>query len=306
MRISFNPAQFSLKQNNFINFRAKGASLNNVGNPVNEQADAYLSRKERYLAEQNEYSIDAKTRQSKIGVTEYDRMDFWNKEYLQKNITVEIADAAEVNAHLGFKLKNSLDKKYGRDEYIFISVGVPASLIGKAVESAGAEVRYIPVPQEKGWMYSFSDKDYKLFGNFLRKQEISKQAMDSSSKKYLFYDCSNDYKQTQRLEDMLVTKYNLPKEKMEFRNLSEDLRGLRADSGLIEGYIKDYLQQRQRREKFTSISHLPCRNLKPENFEPWNITRHHEMPVKLFNFLVMSKLNEIGRLENNPRNDVTL
>lgn len=306
MRISFNPAQFSLKQSNVVNFRATAHASNGVKNPAREHTDTYVSRKERYEAEQSEYSIDVKTRQSKIGVAEFDRMGITNKQYLQNNITVEIADAAEINTHLGFKLKNSLDKKYGRDEYVFVSVGIPASLIGKAVESAGAEVRYIPIPQEKSWMYSFSDKDFKLFGNFLKKQEISKQAMDSSTKKYLFYDCSNDYKQTQRLENMLAARYNLPKEKMEFRSLNEDLRSLRAGSDLIETYIKDYLQQRQRREKFTSISHLPSRNLKADDFEPWNITKHYQTPVKVFNFLVMSKLNEIGRLENNPRNDITL
>jgi|GluameStandDraft_1065615.scaffolds.fasta_scaffold00965_15 hypothetical protein len=56
-----------------------------------------------------------------------------------------IREAANSSVELAVDYKNFLDKKYGKDNYVFISIGVSPSLITKADAHNFSSIAHLPV-----------------------------------------------------------------------------------------------------------------------------------------------------------------
>lgn len=315
MRINFNPiAQVSsrynfnfglnpIKLNNNLNFR--GSSISDTFEPSKKPDEIKGNQVKTLPVPGSLESFQAQ--KTKFTVSDYD--EFSNEiiksqvKALADSVTFDVANRS---THIAVKFKKILDRTYGKDNYVFVSVGTKPSLIGKAFEFLGVETKYLPVSKRKKWGKVLKEQDYRLYGDFLKSQGLDANNVKNSSKTYLFYDYTNGDGRFENFEEMMRTRYGLTQENVKFRSLNRDLREIKNGTDLVEGYIKKYLVTLGITDKYSSIGYLPDYNFTKPDFASEKLTRHDDMDAKLFNFLVLDKLSTIRLLEENPDNEDAL
>ncbi len=242
----------------------------------------------------------------KFTVTDYDNLYKDDVAGLRYYADETIMQAADRTAHLGVKLKRRLDRLYGKDNYVFVAVGAKPSLVGRAFECQGVETRYLPTPRAKFWEKTFNSNSIQAFGNFMESQDLNKDAMEASPKKYLFFEYTyGDNSRADTLKTFLTTKYGLPEDRVEVKSIETELKQVNASKDIIDDYLSLYFKKNEA-EKLSGIGILPSYSLTEQDFEPKKITLYSDEAVRVFQFLLMDKLNQIGTLEENPDNDIAL
>ncbi len=250
-------------------------------------------------------------KKDRFTISEFRAIDKGNLIFLRDDLTKEYGDydeyayAAGATMELAFDLKSALDEKYGENGYVFTAIGQSPSLIAKVFECMGVETKYLPISNlgEKGVDIDilFEEKTIENYGKILKRQNLTKEALENSDKKVIFYDYTSSGATLAILEYFMQKAYKLPYSKIEFRSLNEDLQSCAYNSDNAENYIKTFLEDRWS-SKFTSIDHLPHKKIADTAMDDRNLTRHRFCEPKLFNFLIMDELNKMGLLKENPAN----
>ena len=197
--------------------------------------------------------------------------------------------AADINLRLGLEIKQKLDNTYGKDGYVFISIGTSPSLIAKVLEFQGVEVKYLPI--------SYFD--------FVSQQGINKDAVSKSGKKFVFYDYTYTGETLKKIEQLMTEKMGLDKTKTAFRSINEDLINSNTDNQIVSDYIADYLEAAYAAD-YSSVRHLPYSQIEKVEITPENFSANDKKDPKFFNFLVMEKLKQMGILRQNPNNSTVI
>ncbi len=185
-------------------------------------------------------------KKDKISISEYKKLSKIEKEKIKKNCNkLEIA-AAKANAELGIILKNKLDKDYGKDNYVFISIGRSPALIARAMEFMGVEVKYLPISKLRGMSkydipMGFSGLEYfEGYKDYLREQNILGRDDD---KKLLFYDYTFSRKSLKIFAKVMDKLFNICEPEASFKSLNDELAYLAniKRNTDIGSYIEDYL-----------------------------------------------------------------
>lgn len=310
MRINFNPAIYTIPVKNRSNHSAPMFTGQYVPPKTLPSfmsctiiADAARDRsiKETF---QLETSLDYRNSQyffdktEKFEIRDYDKIRGCLTHNIEKLADKPLINAVDRTANISSRLKRKLDAKFGKDEYVFVSVGTRPSLVAKAFECMGVETKYIPVPKKKKWERCLKEHDFALYGNFLKSQGLTSNVMKTKSKKYLFYDYTDGTGRLENFKQLMKDRYGIPEECCEFRSLNRDLRTIKLNTDLVEGYIKNYLVNPSFVDKYTSIADLPDNSYTKSTFKTKNLTRHDVLDAKLFNYLLMAKLVEKRLLEN--------
>lgn len=254
-------------------------------------------------------------KKDKFTISEYKAIDKGNLIFLRDDLTKEYSDydeyiyTAGLTTELAFDLKSALDETYGENGYIFAAIGQSPSLIAKVFECMGTETKYLPISDlgEKGVDIDtlFEEKTIKNYEKILKRQNLTKEALESSDKKVIFYDYTSSGATLAIFEYFMQKAYGLPYSKIEFRSLNEDLQSCAGNSENAENYIKTFLEDRWS-SKFTSIDHLSYKKIAGTVMDDKNLTKHRFCEPKLFNFLIMDELNKMGLLKENPANGNSL
>lgn len=254
-------------------------------------------------------------KKDKFTISEYKSIDKGELMFLRNDLSKEYKDyddyiyAAGSTMELAFDLKSALDETYGENGYIFASIGRSPSLIAKVFECMGVETKYLPISNlgEKSIDIDalFEEQSIENYKKILERQGLTKEALENSNKKVLFYDYTSTGATLAIFEYFMQKAYNLPCSKTEFRSLNEDLEACASSPENAKTYIETFLEDRWS-SKFTSIDHLPHNKIAERTMDDKNLTTHRFCEPKLFNFIIMDELNKMGLLKENPTNKNSL
>ncbi len=222
----------------------------------------------------------------------------------------DIKNAAEINLKIGTALKKELDDDFGKDSYVFVSVGTSPSCLARILEFSGVETKYLPASYLR-WIkdsdiecekYSGRNKKY---GKFLEEQNLTNEYIEKSGKKYLFYDYTLTGKSLNNFKKIMEEVYGLKSDKIQYRSLNADLIIIALKNKNLASLISDYIQKYllyAEAGHYGGISHLPF-----NRFNEIDLCNDYYTPLaQCYNFLIMSTLDKKKLLKNNPKNKTSL
>lgn len=216
-----------------------------------------------------------------------------------------IKDVVDDNVILGSKFKESLDEKYGKDGYIFVSIGTSPALLAKFFEFSGVETKYLPISNLENASYDkkLIKKEFDNYRQFLSQQGIDKKQLEKGNKKAIFYDYTHTGLSLNRFKDLMMNELCLPSDKVEFRSLNKDIEdSVKSVKGqFIEDiyvnfakfYIKEYFIKANA-EEYAGVPHLNWCNLQ----EIRKGNEENTPKSQMYNFLLIDKLKNDKLLKN--------
>ena len=249
MKISFNPR---INYNNFNYYR--------VNKTKNLPYDSFeLSFKGSKTKKNGKVPFDGSDDYSLYKLTQKTL-----KNYRFSKIPAETKRAAHDSMQAARIVKGKLDKKYGKDNYVFVSIGTSPAGVAKTIEYMGGDVRYVPISSLRDVQFSYRElpeyQDYENYSKFLDSIGLDRNDVIKSGKKHVFcdYTCSGI---TLNAVQYYAQRRGIPDEYTDFRSLN----GMLADyalsnpekTGDILRYNKYYLED-SNIGKYTGIPHLHC------------------------------------------------
>ena len=191
------------------------------------------------------------SRDSKFTIDSYNRLTEEENTLLREVADIDTKLAVNSSVDLGLKFKSYLDEKYGEDKYVFVSIGTSPTGIARVMEFSGIETKYLPatdlarVSSERD-IEQHQDK-YPVYKEFLKQQGITSEDIDSSGKKYLFYDYTFTGKSLKIFEILMQQEFGVDSPNIEYRSLNGDLilsanNGNNVNSDVCE-YIDEYFKE---------------------------------------------------------------
>lgn len=225
---------------------------------------------------------------------------------LLRNVAdIDTKTAVNATVDLGVKFKSFLDDKYGENGYVFVSIGTSPSGIARVMEFSGVETKYLPVT-DLTRVSSEEDIDkhddkYPTYIQFLKQQGLSKEEIDNSGKKYLFYDYTFTGKSLAIFEVLMKNKFGIDSENIEYHSLNKDL--MVAGNAIpnfhknANYYIEEYLKDSSM-AMYGGVPHLRL----DEMDKVFTKKQSYGNAPNLFNFLMMHILDKSNLLKENPKN----
>ncbi len=169
------------------------------------------------------------------------------------DITFTTKHGAEVSVSAAKAMKKVLDEEYGKDNYVFVSIGTSPSGVGKALEFMGQDVRYVPF---SGVFLGIDETDYAKvpqkydktgkYLEFLNSIGLSKQAVECDPRHYIVcdYTCSGSSLRT--AEALVRNVLDINSDNVHYCSLTDTLDEYgeicihEAEVRNIEDYIYSY------------------------------------------------------------------
>lgn len=271
-----------------------------------------LKEKEKYQESQCALALKL-GKKRKFDIDDYRELTTEQKELLHKKYDCGVEYIVDANMRVAENLKKYLDNLYGEDGYIFASIGTSPSGIARYMEFCGVETKYFPASGLKKKLLYFQQElcenqdGLKKYIEFLKSQGISREDIEKSNKKILFYDFCYTGNTLRNFEALLKVEANIPDDdKTEFIDISRALiiAGLKngGDYQTIKNYC-DYYMMNSHISSVSGVAHLPINQFK--NLDAV-IKKETREKAKAYNFILMEKLEAQGKLKENPLNKNTL
>jgi len=298
--------KFYTKSCSMQNAAAKSGCLEKIPNSDCFTKTLSSANTHRGLFAPNPAIKSFKQRKEKLQIADYLALSNEDRLAIRQKAKKRHIKAANININLGLNLKDNLDKMYGKDGYVFVSIGTSPSLIAKVMEYSGVEVKYLPISDFGGRnSYSLDEIckrcDMGQYLDFVSSQGINPDSVLKSNKKFIFYDYTDTGATLRKFRELMVDKMGLDETKIEFRSINQDLEQTAADKNAVKDYISDYLYNAYAADH-SSVSHLPYSWIGRVEITPQNFSAHSKKDAKFFNFLIMDELNKGGLLTQNPNN----
>ena len=251
-------------------------------------------------------------RTRKFDIQQYNNLSSKEKEEIRERIPEEIKKAAQETIFAGKYIKDTIDKTYGKDKYVFCCVGTSPSGIGRFMEFSGVETKYFPISRfgmNEYFARSVLDVEKKgvtKYVSFLKKQGITQKDINKSDKKYLFIDYCVTGSSLKNFGIILSDKAKIYEpEKIKLLNINDLFKQAyriykpnEEDADRIIEYIKEYIAKSNIAD-FAGVPHLNIIDIKNVNK---TIKDYSPDEAKLFNFAIIDELNKQGKLKENPLN----
>ncbi len=225
---------------------------------------------------------------------------------LLRNVAdIDTKTAVNATVDLGVKFKSFLDDKYGENGYVFVSIGTSPSGIARVMEFSGVETKYLPVT-DLTRVSSEEDIDkhddkYPTYIQFIKQQGLSKEEIDNSGKKYLFYDYTFTGKSLAIFEVLMKNKFGIDSENIEYHSLNKDLM---VAGNTIPNFHKNanyYIEEYLKDSSMAMYGGVPHLRL-DEMDKVFTKKQSYGNTPNLFNFLMMHILDKSNLLKENPKN----
>ncbi len=250
-------------------------------------------------------SILSKVR--KFNIDDYFNLTAVEKAILINSCSETLKKTVFDNLEMALKMRSYLDKKYGKNNYIFVSVGTSPSGIARVFEFMGTETKYLPMSGLRG---IFSDRNINktefnidLYGKLLKEQNLSKEEIEKSKKKYLFFDYTASGRSLKKFGYIMREFYDINSSNVSFLSLNSVMyhmsRYSESEQMKAADYETSYLWN-SGIEKYGGISSLPYNKITPETID--QCKKFSSKEAKLYNFLLMDLLNKKGLLKINQKN----
>lgn len=243
-------------------------------------------------------------------------LDFYNKtttkerSIIPQTISGKMREVADYNFQVGVEFKKYLDKKYGKDKYVFVSIGTSPAGIGKVLQYMGAEVKFLPISalnaDDAYETLAKDEKGKRAYKKFLNEQGISTENIKNSDKQYLFYDYAYRGITIKRFEEVLKNIFDVDTDldNVHFIKLNDEIPSVQRNSLWLTRQVSDdYIDKYLRFpfvERYAGMPHLKYTELDKINDVK---NEKHDLETKKFIFEIIYKLDKKGLLKNNPLNE---
>ncbi len=297
---------------NTINFvksftASKNENITGPFIPHNQAGDTFVSQ----FAVENEIAQKIFNSTKKFSIKNYGNLSEKELEAL-RNVCkkdIDTSYVAEDNLNTALNLKTYLDEKYGKDKYVFVSIGRSPAGLARVLEFMGIETKYLPISGLRDFTCVSAVmrrlNGFDEYGDFLKDQGITNEEISDSDKSYLFYDFTHSGRTLEFFKNILTKRYKIKQHNMYFLSLNDDL--IKASKNNYESlknneeYINVYLFA-SRIAQYTGLTELDVKNL----FRINGIKNFQSDEAKKFNFLIIDNLNKLGLLKENPKNKKSL
>ena len=223
--------------------------------------------------------------------------------FLRKATPVRLKELAQMNCFAAEKVKNELDKLYGKNNYVLIAIGRSVSSIAETMKHMGVDTKIIPLSGlRRREVNDIPSKSLHTYKSFLVRKGLSKTDLcRNKNKKYVLMDYAYYGRTLDKTEELL--------KKNEMLGNAPNLVSMRINDILGEDYdTKQFrtLFKYNRFKNFSYVGRLHVDNLKdvynqcsPERVKEYhgNITKGLR---KLFWFNVFDSLKEKNYQKINP------
>lgn len=248
------------------------------------------------------------SRSKKFSINDYNSLSKLEKSIL-RSASSSIEKDAKKSLEMGLVVKSDLDKKYGKGNYVFVSIGTSPAGVGRVLEFMGVETKYLPI---SGLSACYQDDFYKTFYSetadyvkFLDEQGISQEKIDKSGKNYLFFDYTRTGRSLDAFRTMMKENFGINSEKIHYKSFDYECYSSSAKNIDPEKYAVDYIKDYVESEKIAylaGVPHLPIWQIdevaKCKNFEC--------LDAKKFNFCLIDELSKKGLSKENQKNKKAL
>lgn len=216
------------------------------------------------------------------------------------NISKETKEAAEKSLKAAIAMKGQFDKEFGRDNYVFVSIGTSPAGIARGFEFLGVETKYIPISGVGRTMYNVDElleiQDTKEYAKFLDSIGLTKEQTERNGKHLIFCDYTSEGTTLRAAEYVAREVRNLPEDKLHFRSVQEVLKKAsetEEEKEFFEQYVIDYLRD-LKIEKYSNTPHLECTDVNSitsvlQNKQPDDVSD--------FNFAMLNYIDKKGLLK---------
>ncbi len=247
----------------------------------------------------------------KFGIKQYKKLLPIEIETLEIlcNSDKAIKEAVKENLDMALILKDSLDEQYGKNNYVFVSIGRSPTGIARAFEFMGTETKYLPISGLRNYPYYgmlvAGAKGLNEYGKFLNSQGISNKDIGNSEKQYLFFDYTYKGTTLKLYEELIRKYYDINQPNMRFISLNKRLDPITYEDVKTHREFNYYLSKyliHSGIEKFGGISELNIENLRDIK----KCKKFSTTTSQMYNFLLIRELDKRGLLRENPNNKKSL
>ena len=190
----------------------------------------------------------------------------------------DIVRAAKDTAQMTKITKKALDGKYGKDNWVFVSIGTSPALIGKGLELLGEDVRYVPISGIRYTRMGHKNKDMirekmgQSYIEYLNSIGLSKEKIAKDKRKYIICDFTSLGTSLNNAEDVAKNVLNIDEDKIaavSINDLLSDYSNAHCSSKTqkcVADYINNYFVH-QEAEDYGNIPHIDYKELKSFNLE---------------------------------------
>ncbi len=196
-------------------------------------------------------------------------------------------------------VKKIYDEKYGKENYVFVSIGTSPAGVGRTLEFMGQDVRYMPISGIRHIGFPVEDlceyQDYDKYSKFLDEIGLNRRSMKENGKKYIFCDYTKSGATLNAVEYYAKHSRFLPEEQIEFHSLNDDLAKYAKTHKKTMGKVIEYVESlcSSRIAKYTGVPHLNC--MVVDNIEQ-ELKKPKTKISKDFNFAMLYMLDREGLL----------
>ena len=183
--------------------------------------------------------------------------------------------AAERTVLMAKTTEKIFDKKYGKNNYVVVSIGTSPAGIAKGLELMGHDVRYAPITNlENMYDYTF-DECYKIseifdpnkkYKNFLDSIGLNKNEIKKDKKHYVVIDYTDEGICLETVQKVAKNVLGIESSNVHYLSINDELENYADENGSesLQKEVKTYKNcyfQMSFMELFAGIPHLNCRNL---------------------------------------------
>ncbi len=248
------------------------------------------------------------SRSKKFSIDDYKALTKLEKSILRR-VSSSVEKDAKKSLEMGLKVKENLDKTYGKGKYVFVSLGTSPAGVGRVLEFMGVETKYLPISGLSAFyeneFYRHFYKDTDNYIKFIDEQGISQEKIDNDDKFYLFFDYTRTGRSLDVFKNMMQERFCINSEKIRYKSFdyecySSSTKKIDPDKHAVD-YIKEYVESEEI-AYLAGVPHLPLWQIdeveKCKNFE--------SLTAKKFNFCLIDELSKKGLAKKNPNNDISL
>ncbi len=247
--------------------------------------------------------IDEIQEKRNFKISDYEHLTNKEKAQLRKiGGVMDIQDHISVVMSCGLAMKKYFDDVYGKDNYVFISIGTSPSTIGRVMEFCGVETKYLPISGMGVVSDDFKFKYSKEYAEFLKEQKLTSEDIANSGKTYLFTDHIASGRTLRAFRRMMSEVYGIyPDINVKYFSLIDKIRRISKDEELSDSMELSLISSHP--QVFGGIPHL---NFMELNLVNDTVMQKANLPSKIFNFELIEKLKRRKLLKYNPANENAL
>ena len=178
-------------------------------------------------------------------------------------------ELAKETVYLANLTEKMLDEEYGKDNWVFVSIGTSPAGIGKALQIMGHDVRYVPITafgRMNDASYLSGQKGAGDYKNFLDKIGLNKETISKDKRDYVVCDYTASGDTLDNVQFVARNKLGIDDENVDYVSINNALEHYAIDNYSIRDFnkVEEYIERHMGFEtigEICGVPHLHYKNL---------------------------------------------